>query len=311
MTIREFGTLPSGKSVEEVTLSGGRMKAKVLTYGAVLRSLELDGKPLILSFDKLEDYLANDAHCGLHSGDFSPSIIAEGLSDASWQKDLHQRVWQLEEVSGNSVLLSCVSYAGEKSTANAVEVSCRFTLTHRDTLRIEIVGKADKPSRFSPSFHSYFNLGGGSHVNHHRIMIPADGIVSGKADSATSQHIEDVAGTPYCLREMREIGAEQAYDHDYCLRMQRLSFPGLSAVVQEPESGLKMEVWSTEPGVHFQDVQGHEAKGPAHLSSPFGNRSGICLEPRSWQKRAGAREYSEETMSRNKPYRQVTEFRFC
>nr|MDH4441043.1 galactose-1-epimerase [Rhizobium sp.] len=50
MTRRNFGVMPTGETVEQVVLTGGGLTASILTFGAVLQDLRLDGheRPLVL-----------------------------------------------------------------------------------------------------------------------------------------------------------------------------------------------------------------------------------------------------------------------
>ena len=48
--IAPFGTLPDGRAVQAVTLTSGRLVARVLTLGAIVQDLRLSGvaHPLVL-----------------------------------------------------------------------------------------------------------------------------------------------------------------------------------------------------------------------------------------------------------------------
>ncbi len=54
-----------------------------------------------------------------------------------------------------------------------MHVTCRYTLTKDDTLRIEFSGTSDKPTLLNLAHHSYFNLGDHTDITKHQIMIPA------------------------------------------------------------------------------------------------------------------------------------------
>ena len=66
---RIFGYMPDGAPVEEVTLRYGRLTCGIITYGGAVRSLvvpDRDGNPVdvVLGFDTLEDYMAQDKYIG-------------------------------------------------------------------------------------------------------------------------------------------------------------------------------------------------------------------------------------------------------
>ena len=51
-SIEEFGRTADGETVERITLIGGGLMAKVMTWGAVLQDLRLEelNAPLVLGF---------------------------------------------------------------------------------------------------------------------------------------------------------------------------------------------------------------------------------------------------------------------
>ena len=66
----QFGLLETGEPVELVVLSGGGLKAKVITWGAVIQDLRLDGHepPLVLGMESLSDYIAHSPYFGATPG---------------------------------------------------------------------------------------------------------------------------------------------------------------------------------------------------------------------------------------------------
>ena len=65
-----FGHLESGEVVERVTISGGGLTAHVLTWGAVIQDLRLDGHdaPLVLGFEDFAAYLDHSPYFGATPG---------------------------------------------------------------------------------------------------------------------------------------------------------------------------------------------------------------------------------------------------
>ena len=69
-----FGKLPDGREVEQFSLENGRgLTAKIITYGAILRSLTVpdrSGRPgeVTLGFDSLDPYVAGHPFFGATCG---------------------------------------------------------------------------------------------------------------------------------------------------------------------------------------------------------------------------------------------------
>src|SRR6478752_7884878 len=65
-----FGTTKTGETVHRVEISGGGLTAKVITWGAVIQDLRLEGHdaPLTLGFDDFDNYPAHSAYFGATPG---------------------------------------------------------------------------------------------------------------------------------------------------------------------------------------------------------------------------------------------------
>ena len=61
-----FGTTKDGETVHRVEIKGGGLTAKIMTWGAVIQDLRLDGHdaPLLLGFDDFADYPAYSSYFG-------------------------------------------------------------------------------------------------------------------------------------------------------------------------------------------------------------------------------------------------------
>ena len=59
-----FGRLENGETVERIRLAGGGLTAHVLTWGAVIQDLRLDGHdaPLVLGFEDFAGYLGHSPY---------------------------------------------------------------------------------------------------------------------------------------------------------------------------------------------------------------------------------------------------------
>ena len=76
-----FGTLPSGETVERHVLSAGRLRASVLSYGAILQTLEVSGVNVVLGLPTLEDYLTRSRYFGAVVGRYgNRKVEIESLS---------------------------------------------------------------------------------------------------------------------------------------------------------------------------------------------------------------------------------------
>ncbi len=65
-----FGTTKDGETVYRVEIKGGGLTARIMTWGAVIQDLRLDGHeaPLLLGFDNFADYPAYSSYFGATPG---------------------------------------------------------------------------------------------------------------------------------------------------------------------------------------------------------------------------------------------------
>ena len=66
----QFGTTADGEAVHKFVISGGGLRASVMSWGAVLQDLRLEDHdaPLVLGFEKFEDYPAHSPYMGAIAG---------------------------------------------------------------------------------------------------------------------------------------------------------------------------------------------------------------------------------------------------
>src|SRR5437660_434075 len=74
-----YGTTPDGTTVEQFTLTNGRLRARIVTFGGILTALEVPdrtGKPanVVLGCPSLADYIADRAHFGAIVGRYANRI---------------------------------------------------------------------------------------------------------------------------------------------------------------------------------------------------------------------------------------------
>src|SRR5688572_6817693 len=76
-----FGTTPAGERVDRYTLSNGRMRVRILTYGGILQTIEVPDRRgklanVTLGFDNLDDYVARSPYFGCITGRYANRIAA-------------------------------------------------------------------------------------------------------------------------------------------------------------------------------------------------------------------------------------------
>jgi aldose 1-epimerase len=314
-----FGVTPSGEQVERHVLSNGRMRASILSYGAILQSLEVSGVDVVLGYTDLGDYLTRSRYFGAVVGRYG-NRIAGGrftLDDVTYElpvnnapNSLHggpggffNRVWRVAEVSDSAVTLAYVSADGEEGYPGTLTVSLTYTLTE-DALRLDYRATTDAPTVLNLTNHSYFNLAGDGDILKHVVRIDADRYLPVDSTRIPTGELAPVAGTAFDFTTPHEIGARidapalgDGYDHCYVLN------GGIE--VLEPVSGRVMEVSTTEPGVQF--YSGNMLDG---IATAYGRHAALCLETQHFPDSPNQAHFPSTVLRPGEEFTSTTSYRF-
>jgi aldose 1-epimerase len=328
-----FGTAADGSAVHRIRIRGGGLSAAVLTYGGVIQDLRLDGHdaPLVLGFDKFENYLAHSPYFGAVPGRCA-NRIANGrftIDGARYQADrnflgkhtLHggaagtgKRLWRLGEHGGDFVTLHLTDPDGWMGFPGRLDVSCTYRLKAPGTLHVEFVATTDAPTLCNFAQHSYFNLddGGAGDVLAHRLILNAGAYLPVDDELIPTGVVQPVAGTPFDFRQARPIRRQSDridYDHNFCLGAQRGPLRQ-AAWAQGARSGVEMECWTTEPGIQF--YAGHKAarEVPGLGGRMYKANAGFCLESQIWPDACNRSYFPSALLRPGETSRQATEYRF-
>jgi aldose 1-epimerase len=165
--------------------------------------------------------------------------------------------------------------------------------------------------------HSYFNLAGHDKPEGamaQKLTLPARFYTVADAQSIPTGENRSVSGTPMDFRKAKAIGRDigdnyealnlqGGYDHNFEV------FCNPCAIVEEPESGRSMAVYTDCPGVQFYAgnyLQGEIGKDG--VSYP--KRSGICLETQYYPDSINHPEWPQPFVKAGQKYHSETEYRF-
>ncbi|WP_428528593.1 aldose epimerase family protein [Roseibium sp.] len=329
--IQEFGVLPDGTPVEEITLKKGELEASVLTFGAIIRDLKFAGQSVVLGFDNLQDYLDHSPYFGAIVGRCANRIAngkleIDGRAYHLDQNDnghhLHggtqgfsRRNWQIEQSDKASVLLKLVSEDGDMGYPGRVEVLVRYTLTGAGAVRVKMSATTDQTTPVNLVQHSYFNLDGSDTILDHQLEIAAETYVPVNDHLIPIGEIRSVAWTPYDFQDGRRLrrrsGEESViYDHNFCLSNAPRDTVEFAAALEDKSGDRRMEVWTTEPGLQLYDGGKIDAPVPGLAGKNYGGHAGLCLEAQRWPDSVNQKTFTDVLLRPGDTYNQVTEFRF-
>ena len=308
---KNFVTEVNGKKTALYTLTNSEgLEACVTNYGGRIVSLMVPDKEgnfrdIVLGHDSIADYVNIDGNFGaligrygnrINQGKFTLDGKEYQLPQNNYghclhggEKGFHHSVWDAKQLNDSTLVLTLTSPDGEAGFPGKVDVKVTYTLAGND-LDIAYEATTDKPTILNLTNHSYFNLSGdpSKTVLEDTVWFAADNYTPIDSTFMTSGEIVSVEGTPFDFRTPKTLGRDieaddaqlkngHGYDHNMVLSTGGdLKRP--AAKVVNPESGIVMTVFTTEPGIQFYvgNFLDGTVKGKKGIAYPF--RGAMCLE---------------------------------
>lgn len=323
----QFGRLPDGTPVERVTITGGGLSANVLTYGAIVQDLRLDGHdaPLVLGFSEFAPYLSHSPYFGATAGRCA-NRIRDGhleLDGKTYQLDrnfldkhmLHggragtgKRVWQVAATAPDSVTLAIVLDDGEMGFPGTLRAQVAYTLLSGGTLDIVMSAETDAPTLCNLAHHSYFNLGCHT-ISDHLLRIAADHYLPVDDDLIPTGEIHPVVGTGFDFRRDRCPDPAHPLDHNFCLSPARGPLRPV-AWLRNPANSVSMELRTTEPGLQVYSGARVNVDVAGLTGAPMRAHAGIAMEPQVWPDANHHPAFPQAVLRPGEQYRQHTQYVF-
>ncbi|MGW6719420.1 aldose epimerase family protein [Streptomyces sp. NPDC054995] len=288
----DFGALADGSPVHRWTLERDGVRVRVLTYGAIVQSVEAPGRdgsraPVALGLPEVGGYEEFPGpYFGAVVGRYAnriggASFVLDGrthrLTANEGGNHLHggargfdKRVWDAVAVP-DGVRMSLVSPDGDEGYPGRLDFSVTYTLGPGGALLLDHRAVADAPTVLNPTSHLYWNLAGadsGSALGQ-QLRITAGHFTPVDAASVPTGEVIPVAGTRFDFRETRAVGA--GYDQNFVLEEGARGVDAVAAELHDAWSGRVLTVRTTEPGLQLYTADHFDGR-------PYGPCAGIALE---------------------------------
>lgn len=321
MRTEHFGTLGDGTAVDRWTLERGGARVRVLTYGAVVQSVEVpdrDGASAGVALG-LPDLASYQRYAGPYFGALvgryanrigGASFVLDGTTHQVTRNEgrnhvhggavgFDKRVWDAREVA-DGVELSLVAADGEEGFPGRLELSVAYTLDEDGALRIAYRATTDAPTVLNLTNHTYWNLAGadsGSALGQ-RLRIAAGRITPADAESLPTGEFLPVDGTRFDFREAQPVS--KGYDHNFVLDE---GVAGPVAELHDEVSGRVLTVTTTEPGMQLYTADHFDGR-------PFGPCAGIALETQHFPDSPNRPEFPSTVLRPGEEYVSTTVYGF-
>ena len=299
-----------------------------------------------LGFETLDEYLAHNAgpHFGATIGRYANRISggAFTIDGRTYQvppnngpNALHggpagfdSHIWAAEQFRDGSsigVRLTRTSPDGEEGFPGTLSVAVSFLLTEGNQLRIDYHATSDRPTIVNLTNHSYFNLAGegSGTIYDHELTLNSSAYLPVDASLIPTGEIAPVDDTPFDFRAARPIGARirdldrqllvgRGYDHNFVLDRASPDDRSLilAARVDEPTSGRRLEIHTTEPGIQF--YSGNFLDGSLFGTSKrwYRQSDGFALETQHFPDSPNHPDFPSTVLRPGEQYRSTTTYTF-
>lgn len=343
ISTRPFGLLPTGETVEAWTLTGsGGLVVEAITYGGIVTRLlapDCNGHlaDVVLGFSDLDSYIADTAHFGAITGrvagrvtsaSFALDGIAYSLSPNEPPNHLHggfqgfgKKLWRadgsFDPDGAPSLQLRYFSPDDEEGYPGNVKIAVTYTVTAENVFRIQTEACTDRPTPFSLTHHSYFNLAGeNAHtIEDHELEIAADEYVPTDESMTLLGRLEPVVagGNDFRVkRTLREAIPQLFKAHGDLYRIRQLSEETsvLAARLEHPGSGRVLEVYTTERCLQLYTGSAFNGSLTGKSKVDYASHAGVCLECHGYPNGTEASELGEIVLRPGVPQRTTTKYAF-
>ncbi len=298
-------------------------------------------RDVVLGFENVEDYLPEN-----HRSDFGAAIgryanrlnngqiTIDGKTYQLPQNDgkncLHggpdgwqYRIFNVEEVGDNRLVLSLVSEDGDSGFPGNVCARVTYMLTDDNALDIQYEAVTDEPTVINMTNHSYFNLNGDASTDilNHLLTIDADRYTPIGETFIPTGELASVEGTPMDFWQVKPIGRDIAadfeqlrigrgYDHNWVLNTKG-DYSRPCARLESPVTGIALEVYTTEPGMQVYTGNFLDGTVTGKYGNVYQQRAAVCLETQKFPDSPNQRWPESNAFLRpGEVYRSRTKFRF-
>ncbi|MEP9400547.1 aldose epimerase family protein [Sphingomonas sp. VNH70] len=347
--VEPFGRTAGGVAVSRIVMTNDRgMRVAIIDRGATLTMMEVPDRRgrrrnVVLALPDVAAYERTQRRWGGIIGRYAGRIadarfVLDGrthmLTPGRNGVTLHggpdgydSRMWHAEmrrDATSSQAIFRLVSPAGDQGFPGRLTLQVTYRLMDgTNELRIEYRATTTAETVFNPTNHMFLNLGGADSgtIDAHRLRLFADRYAESDARRIPTGQLVSVRGTPLDFRRWRAVAASRAathpllaasggYDHAYVLRHGPASRPLPVAVVEDPQSGRRLAIDSTEPAVVFNGGNGFDGTETGAEGVAYARYAGLALETQHLPDAPNRSAFASTVLRPGQEFRSTTVYRF-
>jgi len=288
------------------TLTATNFGATVLSL--IIKDKEGNGRDIVLGYDEPAAYENDECYFGSVVGRYANRIGGEEITvnDERYMIAVREGGYHLhggkvgfnkkfftaatfEENGKMGIVFRYTSSHLEEGFPGELQLEVTYTLDDDNAWTVEYRATTNQATVLNLTQHTYFNLSGDPTVSiyDHSVLIPAQYYLPVNASQVPNGAIVTVTNTPFDFTTFKQIGKDAneeneqlklsaGYDHSFVLEKQHTNNLKHAATVKH-KSGVQLDVYTTEPAVHFYAGNFLEnVKGKNGIT--YQKHAGLCLE---------------------------------
>ena len=310
---KEYSPVPG--EIKLFTVTNNRDTALVLSNcGAAVVSLNIKDRngvlaDIVLGYDDPNEYLQDEYYIGTVVGRYANRIDGDTvmIDDQPYKLSVKPGGYHLHggNIGFNKKIFSASEFkqpgrAGvifkytspdmEEGFPGELQLEVIYTLDDDDNWIIEYKAVCNKTTLINLTQHTYFNLSGkpSDTIDGHELKISGNYYLPVNNRQVPTGKLEKVEDTPFDFSQFKKIAKDitqdneqlqlsHGYDHSFVLEHHHTPALKHAAVVRETASGRRMDVYTTEPAIHFYSGNFLEnIRGKNGVI--YNKRAGFCLE---------------------------------
>ncbi|MEH6304765.1 aldose epimerase family protein [Olivibacter sp. CPCC 100613] len=344
--LKDFKTKGGGKSSALVILKNNRgMQVALTNYGARIVSLIVPDKKgnlidVVLGFSSITNYLqADESYHGatigryanrINKGTFELKGVTYKVEPNNGSNALHggrngfhTKIWDRRLNNPNQVTFYYTSADGEEGFPGKLTVSVDYLLTDDNELQLSYRATSDQDTIINLTNHAYFNLNGegSGSILDHVVEIAADQFLPINDVQIPLGELRSVNDSPFDFRKPRPISSsilnddEQlkrggGYDHTFVLHRNNTDKKYVAASAYSTQSGIKLEVLTTEPGIQFYTGNALTGKDKGKSGNSYAKQHAFCFETQHFPDAPNQAHFPSPILRAGQSFQSQTIYRF-
>lgn len=326
----KFEELYNGRYIEFFTIRNENIEVIISNLGAAIEQLHIkmpDGswRDVCLRYRWPTDRIASDTYSGavigrvanrIAGGKFTLNGTTYSLMKNEGENTLHgggngfdkQFFYPVPHDKSNLKMIIS-SLDGDQGFPGTLTMHVEYVLDGL-SLTVHFCAFSSKDTVWAPTIHPYFHFGCEKTIAETYLQIYADSYTPMDKHQIPTGEILSVERTPLDFRKPKKIGtdlrhefltATNGYDHNFVLR------DGHAATVYHENSGIRMDIYTDMPGLHFYSGNFLNGKGATCELSSY---EGFALEPQFFPNAVNTPNFTQPFLKRGETKKYFIKYDF-